>query len=378
VQKIGDRIRLTVQLLRASDGTPLWTGKFDEKYTDVFSLEDRISEEVAAALVPTLTGDQKRQLARHYTEDTAAYQSYTKGRYFWNKRTTDGLTKAISYFEDAIIQDPNYALAYAGLADSYTTLGILDDLSSPEMMPKARSAALKALELDEGLAEAHASLGYVKHRFEWDWAGAEQEFKRSIDLNPDYATAHQWYGWYLITVGSFAAALQEFERARQIEPLSLYTNLTVGAAYFYLSDYDRAAAQFRKVIEMDPSFGAAHRWLAKTNGGLGKQKVVTISNSSASAQAALGYAYSIAGKQAEAREILATLQRLAKTRYVSPYSLAAIYSGLRENDHAFEWLEKDFQERENSLVFLAVDPQFVNLRSDPRFANLVRRVGIPH
>lgn len=385
VQKIGDRIRVTIQLIRAKDGTPLWADKFDEKYTDVFSVEDRISEQVAAALVPTLTGDQKQQLARHYTENADAYQSYIKGRYFWNKRTSDAIKKAISYFEDAILQDPNYALAYAGLADSYTTLGILDDLSSQEMMPKARSAALKAIELDDGLAEAHASLGYVKHRFDWDWAGAEKEFKRAIDLNPGYATAHQWYGWYLISVGAFDAARQEFERAQQIEPLSLYTNLTVGASYFYLRKYEKAADQFKKVIEMDQNFGPAHRWLSKTYEQTGKyeeaigeaQKVIRINGENGASVAALGYAYSIAGKPTEARRVLAELEHQSKAGYISPYTLAAICAGLGEKDQAYDWLEKDLKERDNSLVFLAVDQQLDNLRSDPRFAELVKKIGIP-
>src|SRR5205814_4983046 len=169
-------------------GASLWAGKFDEKYNDIFTVEDQISEQVVQALLPALTGSQRQQLARHYTEDTEDYQSYIKGRYYWNKRDSDGLTKAISYFEDAILKDQNYALAYAGLADSYATLGVVEDKSSQDLMPKARSAALRALELDDGLAEAHASLGYVKHRFEWDWPGAEKEFKRAIELNSDYAT----------------------------------------------------------------------------------------------------------------------------------------------------------------------------------------------
>src|SRR5438132_8902234 len=209
VQKIGNRIRVTVQLLRASDGAPLWTNKFDEKYTDVFSLEDRISEEVAAWLVPTLTGEQKQQLTRHYTEDTEAYQSYIKGLYYWNKRSNADIKKSIGYYEDAIIKDSNFALAYAGLADAYATLGILDDQRPQDLTPKARSAAMKAVELDDGLAEAHAALGYEKHRYEWDFANAEIEFKRAIELNPNYATAHQWYGWYMISVGRFDEALAE-------------------------------------------------------------------------------------------------------------------------------------------------------------------------
>ena len=188
--------------------------------------------------MPTLTGQQKQHLARHYTEDTEAYQSYIKGLYYWNKRSSADIKKSIDYYEDAILKDANFALAYAGLADSYATLGVLDDQRPQDSMPKARSAAMKAVELDDGLAEAHAALGYEKHRYEWDFANAEIEFKRAIELNPNYATAHQWYGWYMISVGRFDEALAEFQQAQQLDPLSLYINLTVGVPYFYSHHYE--------------------------------------------------------------------------------------------------------------------------------------------
>ena len=385
VQKSGDRIRVTLQLIRASDGASLWAGKFDEKYTDIFTVEDQISEQVVKALLPTLTGSEKQQLARHYTEDTEAYQSYIKGRYYWNKRDAEGLKKAIGYFEDAILKDPNYALAYAGLADSYATLGVVEDQSSQDLMPKARSAALRALELDDGLAEAHASLGYVKHRFEWDWTGAEKEFRRAIELNPEYAAAHQWYGWFLISETRFDEAQAEFRRAEQIDPLSLYTNLTAGAASYYSGQYDKAAAQYRKVIEMDPSFWLAHRWLGKTYERLGKydeaireyQTVVSLHGGNMAQAPALACVYAEAGRKTEARQVLADILRAAKQKYVSPHSLAMIYATLGDNDQAFAWLAKDLQEHDDNLVFLRVEERFQSLRSDPRFADLVKQVGIP-
>ena len=385
VQKSGDRIRVTLQLIRASDGASLWAGKFDEKYTDIFTVEDQISEQVVKALLPTLTGSEKQQLARHYTEDTEAYQSYIKGRYYWNKRDAEGLKKAIGYFEDAILKDPNYALAYAGLADSYATLGVVEDQSSQDLMPKARSAALRALELDDGLAEAHASLGYVKHRFEWDWPGAEKEFKRAIELNSDYAAAHQWYGWFLISETRFAEAQSEFRRAEQIDPLSLYTNLTAGVASYYSGQYDKAAAQYRKVIEMDPNFWLAHRWLGKTYERLGKydeaireyQTVVSLHGGNMAQAPALACVYAEAGRKTEARQVLADILRAAKQKYVSPHSLAMIYATLGDNDQAFAWLAKDLQEHDDDLVFLRVEERFQSLRPDPRFADLVKQVGIP-
>jgi len=385
VQKSGDRIRVTLQLIRASDGASLWAGKFDEKYTDIFTVEDRISEQVVKALLPTLTGSEKQQLARHYTEDTEAYQSYIKGRYYWNKRDADGLKKAIAYFEDAILKDPNYALAYAGLADSYATLGVVEDQSSQDLMPKARSAALRALELDDGLAEAHASLGYVKHRFEWDWPGAEKEFKRAIELNPEYSAAHQWYGWFLISETRFDEAQSEFRRAEQIDPLSLYTNLTAGAASYYSGQYDKAAAQYRKVIEMDPGFWLAHRWLGKTYERLGKydeaireyQTVVNLHGGNMAQAPALACVYAEAGRKTEARQVLAEILKAAKQKYVSPHSMAMIYATLGDSDQAFAWLAKDIQAHDDNLVFLRVEERFQSLRSDPRFADLVKQVGIP-
>jgi DNA-binding winged helix-turn-helix (wHTH) protein/TolB-like protein/Flp pilus assembly protein TadD len=385
VLKDGNSIRVTVQLLRTSDGTSLWGKTFDEKYTDIFAVEDRISEEVVQSLLPTITDIQKQQLTKHYTEDTEAYQSYIKGQYYWNKRTIEDVRKAIGYYEDAIIQDPNYALAYAGLADSYATLGILDTLPAQETMPKARSAAMKALELDDGLSEAHAALGYVKHRYEWDFAGAEREFKRAIELNPKYPTAHQWYGWYLISLGKFDEALSECKLAQQLDPLSLYTNLTLGAPYYHSGDYDKAAAQYKRVIDMNPDFWLAHWWLFQTytnqkrydDALVEMQKVAKLRGENISRFPVVGYLYAVWGKQKEARQILEESQRTAKDHYVSSYPVAMIYVGLGENDKAFEWLEKSLQERDNSMVFINVDQRLDSIRSDPRFAKLVREVGLP-
>jgi DNA-binding winged helix-turn-helix (wHTH) protein/TolB-like protein/Flp pilus assembly protein TadD len=385
VQKSGERIRVTVQLVRALDGAPLWGDTFDEMYTDIFTVEDRISEQVARALIPTLTGEQRQQLSKHYTEDTAAYQSYIKGRYYWNKRTADDLRKSVSYFEDAIIEDPNYALAYAGLADAYSTLGVLDDLAPNEIMPKARSAALKALELDDDLAEAHASLGYVKHRYEWDWAGAEREFRRAIELKPGYATAHQWFGWYLVSLGKTDEAVSEFSRAQELDPLSLYTNLTMGAPYFFSRQYERAAEQYRKVVEMNPDFWLAHFWLSRAYEAEGRydeslaelQKVLKNTGGNTTEIADRGYVYAASGRAAEARAALAELQQVSQRRYVSPYGIAEDYAGLGRDDEAFEWMGKALKVRDNTLVLVGVDPRLDPLRSDARFAQLVKGVGLP-
>jgi TolB-like protein/DNA-binding winged helix-turn-helix (wHTH) protein/lipoprotein NlpI len=384
VQKSGDRIRVTVQLVRASDGAPLWADKFDEKDTDVFTLEDRLTEEVAASLLPTLTGAQKEQLTRRYTEDTEAYQDYIKGRYYWNKRTATGVTKAVGYFEDAILKDPKYALAYAGLSDAYGTLRLVEDVKPEDVMPKARSAALKAIELDPDLAEAHASLGYVKHRYEFDWLGAEKEFKRAIELNPDYSTAHQWYGWYLTCLGKNDAAFEEFKRAQQLDPLSLYVNLTMGIPYYYSQQYDKAAKQFKKVIELDPQLPLAHRWLAKSYQQQGKydealaefQKVVALSGSEEQAPA-VGCIYAVTGKQRAAREMLDAMQKLGERHYVSLFHMAAIYAALGEKDRALDLLEKDFKNRNADLITVNIEPEFAGLRSEPRFQQLLKDMGFP-
>jgi DNA-binding winged helix-turn-helix (wHTH) protein/TolB-like protein/Tfp pilus assembly protein PilF len=385
VLKDGNNIRVTVQLLRTSDGTSLWGKTFDEKYTDIFAVEDRISEEVMQSLLPTLTDTQKQQLTKHYTEDTEAYQSYIKGRYYWNKRTAADIRKAISYYEDAILEDTNYALAYAGLADSYATLGILDDVSPQETMPKARSAAMKALELDDGLAEAHAALAYVRHRYEWDFAGAEREFKRAIELNPQYATVHQWYGWYLTSLGKFDDAISEFQRAQQLDPLSLYANLTLGAPYYYKGDYDKAIAQYQRVVEMSQDFWLAHWWLfqcytqeKRYNDALAEaQKGARLRGENINSFPVVGYLYAVSGKQTEARQALEEAEREEKQHYISSYSVALIYVGLGETDKAFERLEKAMKERDNGLVFLNIEHRFDPLRSDPRFAELVKEVGLP-
>jgi DNA-binding winged helix-turn-helix (wHTH) protein/TolB-like protein/Flp pilus assembly protein TadD len=384
VQKSGDRIRLTVQLLRTSDGQPLWGETFDEKYTDIFAVEDRISGAVVGALIPTLSELQRQQLNKHYTENTEAFQSYMRGRYYWNQRTAGDVRRAISFFEDAILQDPNYALAYAGLADSYATLSIFDNANQAENMPKARSAAMKALELDDGLAEAHASLGYVKHRWEFDFPGAEREFQRSFELNSQYPTAHQWYGWYLLSLGRFDQAIAEFQRAQQLDPRSIYTNLTLGAPYFYSHQYDRAVEQFKHTLELKPDFPLAHWWLFMTylqqkrfDEAVAELKLNAPRNADLKNVPMMGYLYALAGQTAQARTVLNKYVRPGERTAAPASAIATIYAALDEKDLAFVWLKKAINARESGMVFLSVDPRFETLRSDPRFGALLKQVGLP-
>jgi tetratricopeptide (TPR) repeat protein len=252
-------------------------------------------------------------------------------------------------------------------------------------MPKARSAAMKALELDDGLAEAHASLGYVKHRYEWDWAGAEREFKRAIELNPQYPTAHQWYGWYLITLGRNDDALAEFQRAQQLDPLSLYTNLTLGAPYYYSQQYDKADEQYKRVSEMNPDFWLAHFWLFQTytnqkryDSALAElQKVAKLRGGNVSHFPLAGYLYAVSGRQGEARQVLEESHREATGSYLSSYSMATAHAALGETDKAFAWLEKSLKEHDSSMVFINVDHRLDSLHSDPRFTQLIKDLGIP-
>lgn len=385
IQRTGDRVRVTVQLVSLQSGVPLWTGTFDERFTDILDVQDRVSEQVAKALTLTLTGEEQKLLVKRHTGNTEAYQLYLKGRYFWNKRTEDGYKRAIEYFEEAIEKDQGYAQAYAGLADSYALLGSMGNAVLPrsEAMPRARVAAEKALLIDETLAEAHASLAFVRMHYEWDWPGAEREFKRAIELNPSYATAHHWYAYYLMARGRTDESLAEIKRAQEIDPLSLIINTDVGEMYFFARQYDRAIEQCQKTRELDPNFDLAVRLLgwAYLQKGMHQeaitelQRAVHLSEGRRDSTALLGYAYAVVGRRDEAKKILSELKEMEKVSYVAPFEISLVYTGLNEKDQAFTWLEKAYDDRSGSLILLNADPASDGLRSDPRFADLVRRVG---
>lgn len=384
IRRRGEHVRITVQLVSVSGEATLWAGRFDEKFTDIFAVEDSISEQVAAALILKLTSDEKRRLTRRYTEDVEAYEAYLKGRYFWNKRTEEGMRKGVEYFRRAIEIDPLYALAYAGLADSYNVLGIYN-LSPPrETFPKAKAAAVKALEIDDALAEAHTSLAHALQYFDWDWAGAEREYRRAIELNPDYATAHHWYANYLITMGRHAEAMEEMRLARRLDPLSAIIEGNIGNHLYYTRRYDLAMEHFRKMLEMEPDFYGTHTNL----GGVYEQKGMygeAISefekalalDDNLPTRAWLGHAYALAGRRAAAHEVIGELQERSRSRYISPYDIAVIYVGLGDAGQAFAWLEKAYEDRSDSLVWLKVDPRLDGIRGDPRLTDLMERVGLP-
>ncbi|HKA22463.1 MAG TPA: tetratricopeptide repeat protein [Blastocatellia bacterium] len=386
IRRLGERLRITVRLVRVSDVSLLWADHFDENFTDIFKVEDSISTKVASSLAIKLSGDEERSLIKRYTDNPEAYQLYLKGRFFWNKRTGEGFKIGISQFKQAVEKDPEYALAYSGLADSYTGLTFYNFASPNETMPKAKEAATNALAMDNTLAEAHASLAHVKANYDWEWSEAEQEFRRSIELKPDYATAHQWYAiHYLTPRGQLEEALKEMKRAIELEPTSLVMNSFLGATLYFSGRYDEAIEQCRKTIEMDSNFAVAHWHLGLVYQQKGMyeeaiselQKAITLSGNSPLMIAALGHAYAKAGKRNEANRVLDELQKLSVVSYVSSLELAAIYAAFGETEQAFKWLEESYQERCFHLVNLNVRPEFAPLRRDPRFNNLVRRIGLP-
>ncbi len=388
IQRSGDRIRVTSRLKRVADGILLWDFQCEEdKCTDLFAVQDSISERVAEKLALVLTGEERKSLAKRYTNNAEANELYMKGRYFWNKRTEESVKKAVQYFQQAIDKDPNYALAYSGLADSYIVLGSWragGALAPKESMPKAKAAALRALEIDDSLAEAHTSLADVGLLYDWDWQTVEREFKRAIDLNPNYATAHQWYANYLAAMGRLGEALEQSKRALEINPLSLIINTNIGEIFRYARQYDQAIKRCQDTLELDQNFAESHVDLGKNYEQTGMyteaiseiSKAVSLSEGNPIIVAALGHAYAISGRRGEAQKILDELKKKSKQRYVSSYEIAAICAGLDEKDQAFRWLEKAYAERASFLIFLKVDPRLDSLRPDPRFADLLRRMAL--
>jgi TolB-like protein/Flp pilus assembly protein TadD len=385
IQKSGERIRVTVRLLSAADGQQLWADKFEEEFTDIFSVEDSISERVAAALAVTLTGGDKKQLTKRYTENAEAYQLYLKGRYYAGKYTPEATKKAIAYFDKAIALDPNYALAYDGLAYCYYA----SDWFGPpkENFAKGRALVEKALEIDPALAEAHVSLGLLVAWLDYDWPRAEREFKRAFELNANYPPAHLWYGYYLMGLGNFDQSIAEIKRAIELDPLSAEANTCLGIALLDGHRYDEALQQLRTTVEAEPDYWLAHLYFARALEKKGEfsaaiaelKKTTLIEGAPAEVISALGYAYAVSGNKAEAEKIILQLKEQSeqsKQFYVPAYGIATIYAGLGDKERAFAYLEKEYANGAFYLNYLKVDPEVDNLRSDPRFADLLRRVRL--
>jgi len=383
-QKSGDTIRVTAQLVRVSDGVPLWAGIFDGKISDVFKMQDSITEQVSRALLLRLNEEERAQLTKHYTENRAAYQLYLKGHLQWHRFDAEGSKKAIEYFNQAIALDPNYALAYNGIADAYTILGSLGTVPPVEAWPKAKWAAEKAIGLDATLAAPHSSLAAVKILFEWDWPGAEREIKRAIEINPNEADSHELLGYYLQAMGRVDEALTVTKRAQELEPLSPIINADLASACYYAGHYDEAISAYRGAKELNPNLIAplflpaqADERKGMTSEAIAEcQKALATAGRDPSILAELGYVYAVSGQRGEAQKLATELATQSKQRYFSPLVVALLYAGLGEKDQAFVWLEKAYEARDPQMVWLKVEPQFDSLRSDTRFVALLHRLGL--
>jgi serine/threonine-protein kinase len=384
IQTLGERLVISTELVDVAEGTQLWGEKYNRQLSDIFSVQDEMAQEISGKLRLKLSGEEQKRLTKRHTENTEAYQLYMKGRYFWNKRTQEGLQKGMDFFRQAIDLDPNYALAYAGLADSYSFLGLHRVVAPAEILPQAKAAAQKALAIDDSLAEAHTSLAYVKMIYDWDWRATEKEYKRSLKLNANDALTHSYYAQYLAALGRLDEAVREMKRAQELDPLSAIINALVAYMFLLNRRYDETFEQLRKTLILDPDFFWIHTglgWLYEQRGMYGEaiaahRKSVQLTKGSMGTLAALGRAYALSGETQEAHKILNDLTDESQHRYVVPFDIATIYAGLGQTDEAFAWLEKAFEARYGWLIWLNVEPRWDALRPDPRFADLVRRIGL--
>jgi len=383
VQRVADQVRVNVQLINATTDAHLWAESFDRQLTDIFRIESEIAKTIADTLQAKLTGSEKRAIAAQPTENTEAHEFYLKGRYFWNKRTAKDFKTAISYFQQAIDKDPKYALAYAGLADSYGLLSGWGAGSPQESFPPAKTAAKKALALDDTLAEAHASLAKILFAYDLDFDGSIREFRQAIELDPNYAMAHHWYGnGPLAQSGQFDEAIAECKRAVELDPLSLINNTDLGTTYYFARRYDQAIEQLRKTLEMDPGFyyaqyslGQAIELKGDIVGAMAEYQKAQALNDDPQVLALLGHAYASSGNKTEALKILDQLKELSKQRYVSAYNFAIVYLGLGDKEEALRWLQKSYQDRAGfDIAAIKVDPFLDPLRGDSRFEALADKI----
>jgi DNA-binding winged helix-turn-helix (wHTH) protein/TolB-like protein/Tfp pilus assembly protein PilF len=383
VQRAGQRLRVNVRLLRVRDGAALWSGRFDEDFTNIFAVQDSISEQVARSLAPELTLEQQHRLTKRFTRNAEAYEHYLIGRHHWNRRTQEGFRKAIESFNRAIAADPLYALAYAGLADCYNVLNNYDVAPASESAPRAKAAALRALELDESLAEAHASLALVYEAYDYDQAAAEREYRRALLLNPNYPTARHWYGLFLVQMGRSREGIAELKSALALDPLSPIISVGLAWAYYFSRDFASAAAQAQQTLSLGADFWPAHLVLGWTFEQQRKlpealaslRRAVELSSSSTLALTGLAHAQAEAGELAAARQSLRQIEQRASSAYVSPFFRAALYEALGQRDTAIEWLENSYRERAYWLISIKVNPWFDSMRGDARFRDLESRIG---
>jgi serine/threonine protein kinase/tetratricopeptide (TPR) repeat protein len=381
----GGALRIGTELVDVATGAQLWGAQFDRKPGDIFVIQDEISNEISGKLRLQLTRAEKKRLIKRHTEDDEAYRLYLKGRHHWNRWTEEGFFKAIGYFQQAVEKDPGYALAHTGLAESYVLLGWNSYLPPKDAFPKAKAAAMTALELDRGLGEAHTPLAAALWLYDWQWQDAQTEFKRSLELNPAYPTASHWHAEYVMTMGRQVEAIAKMKNSQDLDPLSLIINVAIGWASYMARQYDQAIEQLLRTAELDPNYpvtywilGLLYRITARYELAItAGERGVDLSGGSPLMRAALAHTYGMSGRAKEALQVLDDLTKLAKHKYVAPHFLAGIHIGLGENDCAIEYLEKSYKEHSHWLIYLHIDPSMDALRSNPRFQDLLRRVGLP-
>ena len=382
VAKAGNKLRITAQLIQAADGNHLWSDTYDRDMQDIFAVRSEVAQKVAETLKIRLLGEEKRKIDRKPTENIEAYNLYRQGRYYGDRVSEEGIKKALPFFEQAIQKDPRFALAYAGMADTYVAAA--DAFIAPrEAFSKAKEAALKAIELDDTLAEAHASLGLVHYHYDWDWAAAEKEFKRALVLNPQSAWSYAVYSQFLGGMGRVDEANEQGRRSLEIDPLSVTARWCLGWAFLSAGRSDEAIEQLSKAVELDPGSAWARTFLGRAYliKGMQQRAIQELETARRSEPddvfvlALLGYGYAVTGRQSDAFKILQRLDAMEKRRYVSRAARAYVYAGLGDKDKAFEWLEKAYQERSDALAWFRQEPESKGLQSDPRFAALMRKVG---
>ena len=386
IMRSGGQVRITAQLIEAAADKHLWAQSYDGDLRDILALQSRVAGAIAEEIRINVKPKEQAALKNVKAVNPDAYEAYLKGRYFWNKRTADGLKKAKEYFDEAVAKAPDYAQAYSGLADTYALLGDWEYgvLSSKEALPSAKAAAIKAIDLDNTLGEAHTSLAFALSSFDWDWPSAEKEFRRALELNPGYATAHHWYAWQLSLLGRHGEAIAEMKEAKSLDPLSLIINAELAELLLIAHLYDESVQQSRQTIEMDPDFALAHNQLAEAylqehrhdDAITEFQKAVELSGGSPICTANLARAYASAGRSADAEQLLTDLKKRSNPAYSNASEIALVYAALGEKAQAMAWLERGYAERFNPSVLLR--PGFDSLRADPRFRDLIRRVGLIH
>jgi tetratricopeptide (TPR) repeat protein len=384
VLRSGDQVRITAQLIRAASDQHLWAQSYEGDVRNTLQLQDKVARDIADRIRIKITSQEQALLANAEVVNPDAYDAYLRGRYFWNKRTEQGLRRAIDYFNQAIAKDPNYAQPYSGLADSYALLGDWEynGLDRKEAYPKAKAAATKAVTLDANLSEAHASLGLCLKLYDWNWEASKAELLRAIKLNPSYASAHQWYGWSLIIGGKNDEGISELRKAEALDPLSLIISSDISDALAIAHRYGESIQQSRKTIEMDPSFAMAHYQLGQAlvklrdydNAIRELQQAMELSGGNSLYKSQLGFVYAVSGRRDEALKILSDLQNPSLDKQPHAADIALVYAGLNEKDQAFAWLQRAYEERFNPSIL--VRPAFDVLRSDPRFQDLLRRLAL--